>query len=130
MPVDHHAFKIIERVEAADAFDDLAVDPSTPNADARPAVAHVAISLGDDGGAVAPGEAVAFTCTVSVDPAAAVNTPGALLFTFGSEPLAPQGGVRKGGWITDVTYDSAGSLNQPTVATETITIAHEGFLLI
>ena len=54
------------------------------------------------------------------------NTPGALLFRFESDPV-PQGGVQKGDWITDVTY---GLLGQPTVATETVTIAHEGFLLI
>jgi hypothetical protein len=54
------------------------------------------------------------------------NTPGALLFRFESDPVS-QDGVHKGSWITDVTYELLG---QPTVATETVTIAHEGFLLI
>ena len=54
------------------------------------------------------------------------STPGALLFRFESDPV-PQGGVQKGDWITDVTYELLG---QPTVATETVTIAHEGFLFI
>ena len=75
------------------------------------------------------GEPVTFTYTVSIDPSA-VNTPGALLFTFDSEPVARAGGVPKGDWIADVTYKSVGLLGQPTVATETLTIAHEGFLLI
>lgn len=76
------------------------------------------------------GEPVTFTYTVSIDPLAtgADHTPGALLFTFSSEPTA-QGGVRKGDWITDVTYASAELLGQPTVAMETLIIAHEGFLL-
>ena len=76
-----------------------------------------------------PGEPVTFTYTVSVDPSAAVNTPGALLFTFDSEPVAREGGVPKGDWIADVTYESVGLLGQPTVATETLTIAYEGFLI-
>ena len=41
-----------------------------------------------------------------------------------------EGGVRKGDWITDVTYESVELLGQSTVATETLTIAHEGFLFI
>ena len=76
------------------------------------------------------GEPVTFTYTVTVDPSAAVNTPGALLFTFDREPVAREGGVQKGDWIMDVTYESVGPLGGPTVATETLTIAHEGFLLI
>ena len=75
------------------------------------------------------GEPVTFTYTVSIDPSAAVHTPGALLFTFDSEPVAREDGVPKGDWIADATYES-GLLGQPTVATETLTIAHEGFLLI
>ena len=55
-----------------------------------------------------------------------VNTPGALLFHFSSEPISQ--GVKKGAWITDVTYES-GALGQPAVATENLTIAHEGFFL-
>jgi hypothetical protein len=54
----------------------------------------------------------------------AVHTPGAPLFTFDREPTA-QSDVQKGDWITDVTYESVGFLGQPTVATETLTIAHE-----
>jgi hypothetical protein len=75
------------------------------------------------------GEPVTFTFTVNVDPSTAKHTPGALLFHFESDPVA-QGGVPKGDWIADVTYESAGFLGQPTVATEILTIAHEGFLLI
>ena len=41
-----------------------------------------------------------------------------------------EGGVRTGDWITDVTYESVELLGQSTVATETLTIAHEGFLFI
>jgi hypothetical protein len=77
------------------------------------------------------GEPVTFTYTVSIEPSATgpVHTPGALFFTFDGEPTA-QGDVQKGDWITDVTYESVGLLGQPTIATETLTIAHEGFLLI
>jgi hypothetical protein len=77
------------------------------------------------------GEPVTFTYTVSVEPSGngAANTPGALLFRFDHEPTV-QGGIQKGDWITDVTYESVGLLGQPTIATETLTIAHEGFFLV
>ena len=38
-----------------------------------------------------------------------------------------EGGVSKGGWISDVTYE--GSAGGNAVAMETLTIAHEGILL-
>jgi type II secretory pathway pseudopilin PulG len=78
-----------------------------------------------------------------------VNTPGALLFTFDSEPNAGESAVRKGDWITDVTFETletgAHALYQDVtippldtgvggcevcgdvIATETLTIVHEGF---
>ena len=39
-----------------------------------------------------------------------------------------EGGVRKGDWISDVTYESLQNGN--AVAVESLTIAHEGLLLI
>lgn len=78
-----------------------------------------------------PGEPVTFTFTVTIEPSATepVHTPRSLLFSFHCEP-AVQGGVRKGGWITDVTHNSEGLSGQSTVATETLTIPHEGLLLV
>jgi len=46
------------------------------------------------------------------------------------ETTAGSGDVRKGDWITDVTYEPAALSGQSTVAMETLTIAHEGFFLI
>ena len=76
-------------------------------------------------------EPVTFTYTVRIEPTTngAVDTPGALLFSFDHEPAATSG-VRKGDWIADVTYESRELHGQPTVATETLTIAHDGFFLV
>lgn len=46
------------------------------------------------------------------------------------ETTAGAGDVQKGDWIADVTREPAALQGQSSVAMETLTIAHEGFLLI
>jgi hypothetical protein len=140
-------------------FDEIAVDPNNPNTDllatpgpddnvGLPAVqtGGIPVASGDVNGADmggggddcdafdfvawqnadALGDPITFTYTVS-------NTSSAYEGTHVLYPdvVVPpgEGGVPKGDWIADVTYGSVEVLGQPTVATETLTIAHEGLLI-
>ena len=85
----------------------------------------------DDGEASNGGEDSRGLFQINVDPAQPdVDTFDCSELTQWASGTPLEGGVRKGDWITDVTYESVELLGQSTVATETLTIAHEGFLFI
>jgi hypothetical protein len=75
------------------------------------------------------GEPVTFTLTIRPESPAAGDSSGSV-FGFHWETTASAGDVRKGDWIADVTREPAALPGGSTVAMETLTIAHEGLLLI
>jgi prepilin-type processing-associated H-X9-DG protein len=88
------------------------------------------VLIGFEFGDVNVGEDSRGLFQINVDPAQPdVDTFDCSELTQWASGTPQEGGVPKGDWITDVTYEPAGLLGQPTVATETVTIAHEGFWL-
>jgi hypothetical protein len=76
-----------------------------------------------------PGQPVTFTFTVRVEPAAEKPLYSSV-FAPHWETTAGAADVPKGTWIADITREPAALPGGSTVAMETLTIAHEGFLLI
>jgi hypothetical protein len=70
-----------------------------------------------------------YVLTAIAHPATVASQADGSVFGFHWETTAGAGDVQKGGWITDISYGTAALPAQSTVATETLTIAHEGFFL-